>query len=91
MSLDLLGRGKAMLDRWVAAQGMSLVRSELCLLFKGPYSFWRSSESQPVFQITVRTADGAEKSGYARCGGWFLGTWTEEVDVTWDAQGISSQ
>jgi hypothetical protein len=91
MNLDLLGWGKAMLERWAAAQGLTLINAETCLLDRGPYSLWRSSRHQVVFRVKVREAAGDEKSGYACCGGSWLGTLTDKVDVTWDPQGMSSQ
>jgi hypothetical protein len=91
MSLDLTGWGRAMFERWVRAQGLTLVSAENCLFSKGPYSLWGSTRHQVVFRFKVKTAAGVEKSGYARCGGSWLGTLTDAVDITWDHQAISSQ
>jgi hypothetical protein len=91
MSIDFLGWGRAMLDRWIVAQGLTLISAETCWFNKGPYSFWGSSRNQVVIRFKVRDDAGVEKSGYARCGGSWWGTLTDAVDVTWDSQGISSQ
>ena len=87
--MGLFGFGRAMLDRWAQAQKLTLVSVVSCWFFRGPYFF--ATRGQEVYRITVRDSEGALKAGYARCGGYWLGTLTDQVDVTWDAPGNSSQ
>jgi hypothetical protein len=75
--------GRAMLDRWARAQGLTLTSVESCWFFKGPFFF--ATRGQDVFRITARDAGGIVRTGYARCGGYWFGTWSEQVEVRWDA------
>lgn len=78
-------RGDAMLDRWAAENNFRLLESEYRWFAKGPF-FWRSSKGQTVYRIAVEDQAGEVHRGWARCGGWFLGLWTDQVDVRWDEQ-----
>jgi hypothetical protein len=80
--MDLLGFGRAMLERWVKAQNLEVTSCECCWFFKGPF-FW-STKGQEVFRFSVRDKDGVVKSGYARCGGYWFGTLSDQVEVRWD-------
>src|SRR5258708_32392107 len=86
--MGLFGFGSAMLQRWVQAQELILLSAESCWFFKGPYFF--TTRGQEVYRITVRDAAGATGTGYARCGGYWLGTLTDQVEVTWDGAGNRS-
>ena len=72
-----------MLDRWAEAQGLHLESAKSCWFFKGPYFF--STRGQDVFRITAIDKDGNSKTGYARCGGFWFGTLSEQVEVRWDS------
>lgn len=77
-------RGETLLDRWAASNGYTLVHSEYRHLAKGPF-FFRSGKGNAVYRITVKDPHGTVRSGYARCGGFWLGMWlSEEVTVEWD-------
>jgi hypothetical protein len=77
-------RAASMLERWAARSGLRLLSAEHKTFLKGPF-FWTASRHQWVYRISVQYPDGAVRQGWARCGGWFLGLWTESVDVRWDA------
>ena len=74
--------GRSMLERWAQAQGLTLTSVEGCWFFKGPFFF--ATRGQDVFRITARDKDGLVKTGYARCGGYWFGTLSEQVEVRWD-------
>ncbi len=74
--------GRSMLDRWAESKGLTLTFVEACWLFKGPFFF--ATRGQAVFRITARDKDGLLKSGYACCGGYWVGTLSDQVDVRWD-------
>src|SRR5262245_36776457 len=76
-------RADQMIRQWAERNGYELVSAEHCWFWRGPYWFW-TSKSQMVYRITVREQYGGERSAYVRLGGWFLGMWSDEVDVTWD-------
>ena len=75
--------GRAMLDRWAVSNGLTLMSVESCWFFQGPFFF--ATRGQDVFRITARDKDGVEKSRYVRCGGFWFGTWSEQIKVRWDA------
>lgn len=74
---------KAILDEWAASQGFEVVHSERRWLFLGPFS-WFTPENQAVYHVTVRDANGIERSGFLRCGGFFLGLFSKKAEVRWD-------
>jgi hypothetical protein len=78
-----LRRGREMLESWCSRNGMELVSCGHRLLFRGPY-FW-ASKGQVVYRIGTRDRSGRLRSGFARCGGYWLGVFTDQVDVRWDA------
>jgi hypothetical protein len=78
-----LRRGREMLVSWCRRSGLEIASCEHRLLFRGPY-FW-ASKGQVVFRFSARDTAGRLRSGFARCGGFWLGLFTEQVDVRWDA------
>lgn len=81
-------RGEQRLAAWAEANSLRLLRSEFRWFAKGPY-FWRSSKHQTVYRITVADDFGNIREGWARCGGWFFGLFTDHVDVRWDQEQAS--
>jgi hypothetical protein len=75
-------RADEMLRQWAGRNGYELLSAEYCWFWRGPY-WLGTSKSQMVYRIQVRAGDEV-RSGYARLGGWFLGMWSDEVDVSWD-------
>jgi hypothetical protein len=78
-----LRRGREMLESWCRRSRLDLTSCGHRLLFRGPY-FW-ASKGQVIFRFSARDTVGRIRSGYARCGGFWLGIFTEQVDVSWDA------
>ena len=68
-------RSRSLLERWADENGYEILESEYRNLFKGPFFFW-SSEDQTVYRVKVRDREGQVRSGWVRCGGWFLGLWS---------------
>lgn len=77
-------RSRQLLENWARNNDYSIVSSEYRHFFKGPF-FWTSSKGQAVYYVTIRTADGEMRSGWVRCGGWFLGLLNDHAEVRWDA------
>jgi hypothetical protein len=80
----MFGLGQSILEHWAKTSGFELLSSEKCWVFKGPF-FFTATRPQDVFRFTVRDAEGRIRSGYARCGGFWLGTLTDHIDVRWDS------
>ena len=74
-------RSRQILKNWARDNHYAIVSSEYRLLFKGP--FW-AANNQAVYYVTVQTADGRTRSGWVRCGGFFLGMLADKADVRWD-------
>ena len=79
----LHSRASDILTRWAQENGYEIVSSERCWLWRGPF-WWRSSEHQAVFYVTVKTAGGQIRRGWVRCGDWFLGMFSDQATVQWD-------
>ena len=68
------GVGRAMLRRWAAARGYTLIRVTRRRVFaKGPFTakwpfIFRSSGHLPVYRVAVRDTDGRVRTGWVRCG-----------------------
>jgi len=76
-------RSRTMLDNWASRNSLALVKSSWA--FFRPMSMWlTTSRNQMVYRITVRDHAGRTRSGWARCGNWLVGLWSDDVDVFWD-------
>jgi hypothetical protein len=75
-------RAKSILERWAETNGYELLSSER-RWFGGTF-WWRKSKGQEVYYVTIRTSAGQIRKGWVRCGGWFLGTLSDQADVEWD-------
>jgi hypothetical protein len=40
---------------------------------------------QVVYRLVVRDPTGAERNGWAKLGGFFMGLMVDDVEVAWDA------
>jgi hypothetical protein len=78
-------RSRQVLEEWARREGYELVQSEYRMLFRGPF-FLTSSKGQTVYYVRVRDQNGRERSGYVRCGSWFFGLWTNDVEARWEAE-----
>ena len=76
-------RGRALLEQWAESGGYTLVSSQYCWMWRGP--FWlRSSKRNAVYRVTVRDDRGGTRSGHVRCGSYFAGMLSSDVVVLWD-------
>lgn len=72
----------AMLDhltRWARREGYELLHHE-----RRSLSPWFPGGAAYVYYVTVRDPQGSTRRGWVRCGGRFLGQYSERVDVLWD-------
>ncbi len=82
-------RAKALLQRWANDNRYRLVRSERRAFFRGPY-FGMTSKHQTVYHVTVEDRRGRTRNGWVRCGGWWLGLMSDQVESTWDGDWIGA-
>ena len=76
-------RSRSLLDRWAEGNEFRILQSEYRHIFRGPF-FWTSSKGQTVYRVTVEDRAGNVRSGWVRCGGWWLGLWSDNVEARWD-------
>jgi hypothetical protein len=77
------GRSRSLLQRWADDNGFRIVRSEYRHLLRGPF-FWTTSKGQTVYRVTVEGKAGDVRSGWVRCGGWWFGLMSDQVEARWD-------
>jgi hypothetical protein len=77
-------RSRSLLEQWAERNGYHILSRRYRSFFKGPF-FWTSSRGQAVYHVTVEEKEGGRRrSGWVRCGGWFLGLLSDNVEVQWD-------
>ena len=76
-------RGRQLLSAWAEREDLTLLSAEECWLWRGPF-WWRSGQGNAVYRVVVRDARGRTREGYVRCGGLYLGMWSDQVEVVWD-------
>ena len=77
------GRGSSLLEQWAQGHGYRILSQEYCHFLKGPF-FWTSSKDQVVYYVTVEDQEGRKRKGWVRCGGYFFGLLSDNVEVRWD-------
>jgi hypothetical protein len=77
-----IGRSNSLPRKW-AAQNKYLILRQEHRFFKGPY-FWTSSKGQTVYYVVVQDPNGNKRSGWLRCGSWWFGLLSDNVEVRWD-------
>lgn len=78
-------RSRRLLDQWAAANGYRILESEVRLFFRGPY-FMISSNAQTVYRVKVLDRQGNTKSGWVKCGSFFLGVFEDKVEARWEPE-----
>jgi hypothetical protein len=76
-------RSGAVLEKWAAENGFQIIHSEYRHFMRGPF-FWTTSKGQTVHYVTVRTGSGKVRTGWVRCGGFFLGLFSDQAEVRWE-------
>jgi hypothetical protein len=75
-------QSNSLLNQWASENGYHIIRQEY-RTFKGPF-FWTSSNGQTVYYVVVEDSEGNRRRGWVRCGGWWFGLWSDQVDVRWN-------
>jgi hypothetical protein len=76
-------RSVGLLQQWANDNGYQLLHYEYRLFRRGPF-FWTTSRDQTVFYVEAVDRGGWQRTGYARCGSWWFGLFSNKVDVKWD-------
>ena len=76
-------RSNALLYRWAERNHYRIVRKRFRWFRRGPF-FWTSSNVQTVYYVTVEDTMGRPRTGWVRCGGWYLGLWSDKAEVQWE-------
>ncbi|QDU62849.1 hypothetical protein Pan216_37210 [Planctomycetes bacterium Pan216] len=76
-------RARQVLHEWASRHGLEIVSAKMKWVWKGPF-FWTTSKNQVVYRIVVADGDGQHWQGWARCGGYWSGLFSNEVQVKWD-------
>jgi hypothetical protein len=78
-----IARSDWVLQKWADDFGFHLLQKEYRHFYRGPF-FWCSSSSQTVYRVTVEDKARHVRTGWVRCGSWWLGLWSNESEVRWD-------
>ncbi|MEO5916033.1 MAG: hypothetical protein ABIS50_17490 [Luteolibacter sp.] len=76
-------RSRSVLEQWAIENGYTIIHSEYRHFMRGPF-FWTTSKGQTVYQVSVRDKAGTVRSGWVRCGGFFLGLLSDNAEVRWE-------
>lgn len=77
-------RSPRILKRWAQNNGYEILSSEHRRLFRhGPFA-WTISNGQPIYFVTIRTAEGDIRRGWVRCGSFLWGTYANVATVRWE-------
>ena len=74
---------RSVLNRWVNANDYELLHSEVRHFRRGPF-FFTSSNGQTVYHVKLRTREGVERTGFVRCGSFWLGVVSDVAEARWD-------
>jgi hypothetical protein len=75
-------RSRSILSQWAKDHSYEILESEYRFFLRGPF-FWFTAKSQTVFFVKIRDPDGNIRTGWVRCGGWWLGLLSEKAEVKW--------
>ncbi len=77
-----VARSNHLLHKWARDNDLEVLQAEFRMVRKGPYTW--SSRGQAVFRVEVRDRDGRTRQGWVRCGSWFLGVTSDQVESSFD-------
>jgi hypothetical protein len=76
-------RSKDLLQRWAERNGYRIIRREYRFFFRGPF-FLTTARSQAVYYVTVEGQEGTVRNCWVRCGSWWFGLLSDQVQVRWE-------
>jgi hypothetical protein len=76
---------RSMIGRWAESEDFTLVKLERRRLFaRGPF-WWGLFQYQGVYRVAAVDRAGHERTGWVRCGNFFVSLLIDEVEARWDA------
>ena len=77
-------RSGSFLQQWADQNGYRFIDQEYRTFLRGLF-FMTTSKGQTVYYVTVQDYAGWRREGlWVRCGGWFLGLFSDNVEILWD-------
>jgi hypothetical protein len=76
-------RSAAILQNWADENGFEILEKSHRFIFKGPF-FFRTTDKQVVYRVTVRDKSGNAYTGWVACGSWWFGLLSSKARVIWD-------
>jgi hypothetical protein len=76
-------RSRNLIAQWAAENRYELLAASRQYWTLGT-PFWFTAKGQTVYRIEARDYQGNTYTGYALCGGRFMGLWSDRVEVKWD-------
>ena len=77
-------RADEILRQWANAAGVQIVSAQKRYFRTGPF-FLMHGRGQFVYRIVVRDLAGAERTGWIRVGGWWVGVLSAKTAAIWDS------
>lgn len=75
-------RSREHLGTWAERQDVRLTDARFRWAPSGAFLF-RRSRAQRLYNVSVVDKDGRRREGVAKVGGWFTGSFSDQVDVKW--------
>jgi hypothetical protein len=85
-----IGIARRMVETWALQNRFHVTTLKRCFYFNDP-SFLMRSNVQFVFKISVEDEEGKVRTGWIRCGHWFLGLVRDQVTIFWDERLIGEK
>jgi hypothetical protein len=76
-------RSAAILNKWADENGFEILERSYRHFFRGPF-FFRTTEHQAVYRVTVRDEESNVRTGWVACGSWWWGLCSDQAKVRWD-------
>lgn len=75
-------RSEEILYKWARENGYQILDVQPKVFNRGPF-MW-ASKSQAIFRVAVEDAEGTQLTGWVRCGSYWGGLFSDQVEVKWD-------
>lgn len=75
-------RSEEILSRWVHENGYKIIDYQAKVFNRGPF-IW-ASKNQAIFRVAIEDAEGTQRTGWVRCGSYWGGIFSDQVEVKWD-------
>ena len=73
---------RSLVEQWAKKNEYSIVNREKRSVVTGPF-MWSSSRNQTIYYVTIADKTGLQRNAWVRCGGYYLGPLSDQIDVRW--------